>query len=382
MNNEVSSLLIQYYMIALQLISFYFLIIAISNIIWLKFNSNKKSIKNTKKVSVLIPVRNEEKNIGRCIESFLKQSYPSYEIIILDDHSTDRTWEIICGYSNEYPELVKVFKGKALNDNWYGKPYAMDQLASYATGDYYMFTDADTRHFFNSISLAVGNLEHHKADLLSGYINEKIQSLGEAITVPVIFITSLVIPLCLITLSKNVLFTHAIGQLLLFRKEAFLSVGGFYSVSKCVTEDVGISKVIKENGFKVVFLDLSSNVNCRMYNGLNESFNGLTKNIFDYFKKDVFLLGIVTFLIITFLLLPLYFLPLSFILKYPDSSVILQASVFELIAWSITIYDRKLKWYIALFYPVIFIMVILMGWRNFYKVTFGDGIIWKGRAVK
>jgi len=110
------------------------------------------------KVSVMIPARNEEENIARCLRSLLGQDYPDYKILVLDDQSTDRTGKIISGFAKENFR-IRVFRGKELPEGWKGKKHVCQQLAEQAEGEYYLFTDADTVHSRKSISWAAGKAQ-------------------------------------------------------------------------------------------------------------------------------------------------------------------------------------------------------------------------------
>jgi len=97
-------------------------------------------------ISVLIPARNEQDNIKRCINSLLKQDYSNLEILVLDDNSTDMTAAVVEKMA-EKDDRVKLYHGKPLARGWLGKSYACQQLSEYANGDYLAFIDADTLSF-------------------------------------------------------------------------------------------------------------------------------------------------------------------------------------------------------------------------------------------
>jgi chlorobactene glucosyltransferase len=148
-------------------------------------------------VSVLLLARNEEKNIERCINSFKNQLYKNFEILVLDDNSTDKTLEILQRIAAS-DNRVRFYKGKPLPDDWYGKPFALHQLSQHAKGEIFLLTDADTIHGPTSISWAVTNLLGLKADMISGYIGQIILTFGERITVPLMyFLTGFITPLFL-----------------------------------------------------------------------------------------------------------------------------------------------------------------------------------------
>jgi len=153
-------------------------------------------------VSVLIPARNEERNIARCVNSLRNQLYKNYEILVLNDNSTDRTLQILHQIAAR-DNRVRVINGKPLPDDWYGKPFALHQLTQEARGEIFIFTDADTIHTPTSIAWAVTNLQGLKADMISGYIGQIFKSFGEIITIPLMFfLTGFAIPLFLTGLSN------------------------------------------------------------------------------------------------------------------------------------------------------------------------------------
>jgi chlorobactene glucosyltransferase len=91
----------------------YFLVLSISNVLWLRLSSHEPRLRRGRKVSVLVPARNEEKNVRFCIDSLLEQTYANYEIVILDDQSTDGTWDVIAGYQERFPGRVRAVAGSA-----------------------------------------------------------------------------------------------------------------------------------------------------------------------------------------------------------------------------------------------------------------------------
>ena len=120
----------------------------------------------TPKVSIILPARNEEKFIGKCLESFIHQDYVNYEIMAIDDSSDDNTWEIIEKYAKNSKKVVPV-KAKPKPDGWMGKNWACMEGFKRATGDLILFTDADTRYSEKVVSYAVAHLLSEKLDVLT-----------------------------------------------------------------------------------------------------------------------------------------------------------------------------------------------------------------------
>jgi chlorobactene glucosyltransferase len=359
------------------------LFLSLVNILWLRSSSYRPSSTGMGKVSVLIPARNEESNIRRCLESLLHQSYTNYEIVVLDDLSTDRTWEIVSEYARRYPDLLRAVKGAPLPRGWCGKTHAMQLLSQHAQGDYLLFTDADTIHTHESIAWAVTNINKHRSDFLSGYVYQELQSFGEALIVPTTYIMStMVLPLWLIPRSNASMISFAVGQLVMFRRQAFEAIDGYSSVSDQISEDVFVARAVKKAGFRVVFLDIRRYVRCRMYEGYQESFNGIAKNIYDFFKNQPAFFASVASILVAFVVLPLVLIPIEL---YTGSSM-LRFSLFSvltfLLAWSLSLYDRGQKWWVPLLYPLTFLHLLYMAWKSYGRVTTGLGIEWKDRVFK
>jgi chlorobactene glucosyltransferase len=101
-------------------------------------------------ISILVPARNERKNIKKCIQSLLEQDYENYELLVLDDNSTDETLKILNNTPDENNKL-KIIQGKPLPKDWLGKNWTCKQLSEEAKGEYLLFTDADTTHKKNML---------------------------------------------------------------------------------------------------------------------------------------------------------------------------------------------------------------------------------------
>ncbi|MDH5418420.1 MAG: glycosyltransferase, partial [Nitrosopumilus sp.] len=128
-----------------------------------KFENTSRS---TPKVSVILPARNEEEFLGKCLESLLEQDYENYEIIVIDDSSEDSTGKIICQYAKKNSKIIHV-SARPKPEGWMGKNWACMEGYRKVTGELLLFTDADTKHSKNTISLAVAHLISFNLDALS-----------------------------------------------------------------------------------------------------------------------------------------------------------------------------------------------------------------------
>ncbi len=363
----------------------YFLLLSVSNIIWLRLSYRRPRRTSGGLVSVLVPARDEEANIARCLDSLLEQSYGRYEIVVLDDQSTDRTWEIVSGYAARHPGLVRVVRGRPLpREGWCGKPHAMQQLAEHAAGEYLLFTDADTVHGRDSVSWAVSNLEAHGVDFLSGYVSQELSSFGERLIVPATYImTTMIMPLWLIPAVRAPGLSFAVGQLVAFRRRAFEAIGGYASVSGQITEDTWVAREVKRAGFRTIFLDVRRHVACRMYQGYRGAFEGISKNLYDYFKNRPVFFTVAVSLLVFFVVLPLGLLLLHLLGGDLPGARLSAVSVglFQL-TWALALYDRGLAWWVPFLYPLLFLHLLYMGWRSFGRVSAGAGVVWKSRVYR
>jgi glycosyltransferase involved in cell wall biosynthesis len=223
-------------------------------------------------VSVIVPARNEEASLEGCLSSLLGQTGPSYEIIVVDDHSTDRTREIATGFP------VTSISVEPLPTGWSGKCNAVWSGAKIAKGKWLLFTDADTRHTRDSIARGLKEAEANAAAMLSYSPKQEVRSLAERSLMPVIFAE-----LATNYRPKDVSdpgspMAAANGQYLLIRRDSYFAVGGHAAVAQAILEDVELARLVKRAGFKLHFR-LSDVVSTRMYRTFSKMWEGWTKNL-------------------------------------------------------------------------------------------------------
>ncbi|MBO8131907.1 MAG: glycosyltransferase [Candidatus Marinimicrobia bacterium] len=361
-----------------------FLLISINNLSNFRRLGEYRLVKSLPRLSVLIPVRNEEEKIEKCVLSILNQDYPDFEVIVLLDNCEDKTEEILHDIAKKYKNL-KIIKGQPLPEGWYGKHWACFQLTNYANGDLLLFTDADTVYKRkNTLKLAVSALIKENADLLTGLPKEEAYSFSEKLAIPFIsFGIHTIVPIKLISKMKSPIATVTIGQFMLFRREVLEDIGGFESVRDEIADDIALGRKIKEYGYKWYFIDISDHVSCRMYEDLKSVFHGFGKNLFGVFNYKILTYFLVwTFVAVVFLC-PIYIIALKF-LKYTITKSVLYYSLGTLTALSITFYipyNRfKYSTSLILLYPITVTIWILMAFYSFYSTIAGKAA-WKGRKV-
>jgi chlorobactene glucosyltransferase len=374
-------LLIFAYEIGLVAVVSYFFLMSLINIVCMKIVTAKPTVKSGIKVSVMIPARNEADNIERCLTALRAQDYDNYEILVIDDNSNDGTFDIVQRITKEDPR-VQVFKGKPLPDDWYGKPFALQQLSEYAQGELFLFTDADTIHATTSVSWAVSNVKKTNADLISGFAGQRLRTLGERLTVPIMFLlTGFVIPLFLNRFIRNGYFSAAIGQYIVIKRDVFIAINGFQAFKNKTSEDIYMSRYIKSKGYKTEFLDLTDQLYCRMYNGFNESVKGIGKNIYDFLGKNVFILILVVVAVLLFFLMPFPLLIWAIIISSVHLPLIIAMNVLATLTWLVLFIGRRISWYNALLWPLMYCCLMYMILWSAFRTISKQGFSWKGRIV-
>jgi chlorobactene glucosyltransferase len=332
-------------------------------------------------VSVLVPARNEEQNIERCINSLQKQLYKNYEILVLNDNSTDNTLEILNRIAAA-DSRIKVFNGEPLPSDWYGKPFALHQLTRQAQGDIIIFTDADTVHKPTSVAWAVTNLLGLNTDMVSGYIGQEFKTFGEIVTVPLMFfLTGFIIPIFINRYAKVSWFSAAIGQFIAIKRNVFEAIGGCESFKKKTSEDIYMSRLIKRKGYSTRFVNICDHVKCRMYNGYRQAVEGIGKNIFDFLGKSTILLFFLIIVVFFFLFFPFPLLFLCIAFSSSWTLYILIVVMLYTLTWLFTFLGQRMNWLYCFLWPLLFLNLIYMAAWSWFRTISGKGFSWKERKV-
>jgi len=233
-------------------------------------------------VSVIVPARNEEASLEPCLRSLVEQEGVSFEVIVVDDGSTDRTREIVQSFSQ-----VRLVTPEPLPAGWSGKVNALVRGAAVARGEWLLFTDADTVHLQGSLGRALTEARKHGAALLSYSPQQEVRGFWEKAVMPVIFAE----------LARTYRFSEvnhpaspaaaANGQYILISREAYRAVGGFESVATTLLEDVALARAVKSSGRPIFFRFGGDAVRARMYRSFAQLREGWTKNLALLFRSPV-----------------------------------------------------------------------------------------------
>lgn len=236
-------------------------------------------------VSVIVPARNESLLIGRCITSILASDYPDFEVIAVDDRSTDGTGAILERLAAGDGRLTLIH-GTDVPEGWFGKSWACTQGARAARGAVLLFTDADTWHGPELLGRAVGMLLAEGADVVSLLQRQEMTTFWERVLQPQFFVAGAAI---IASKGRSVERVNALqdpdhamanGQFILARREAYEAIGGHGAVRHHVVEDILLARKFAEAGKKRWIAIALEDMSTRMYTSLGHVVEGWSKNLF------------------------------------------------------------------------------------------------------
>ena len=335
------------------------------------------------RVSVLIPARNEARNVEVCASSLLAQDYPDFEVIFLDDQSSDETLQILARLKQADKRLI-VLDGTPPPEGWLGKHWACHQLAQAASGDVLLFSDADTRHSTDMLRDSVSALLAENADMVTAFPHEEMETLGERLLVPVIgWGIFTFIPLWLVQKLRIAALSITIGQFMLFRRSAYDAIGGYEAVRDEIVDDVSLGRRIISSGLEWRMMDGTHHVTCRMYHGFWEAVNGFSKSLFAVFDYRI-LPYVFGWMVVGLAFIGPVVALVSYWVRHPLTSIppeYAAGSVIISIFLYIVAYRRfRFPAQLVVYYPLSLALFILVAARSFIQTASGS-LTWKDRPL-
>lgn len=233
------------------------------------------------RVSVLIPARNEERVIQRCLESVLAQDLAPHEVIVLDDRSDDGTGGIVDGMGRADGRLRRI-AGQELPPGWKGKNWALHQAsaAAAARADWLLFVDADVQLSGQALRQAIGLARHNGADMVSWFAQLEMRTFWERSLMP--FIADFIVLFSPLHKVNDPAEDHCIanGQFILIRRSVYEEVGGHAAIRDTIIDDVSLARAVKFGGFRLHMAFALGLMRTRMYASFGEIWSGWAKNFF------------------------------------------------------------------------------------------------------
>jgi len=350
--------------------------ISLFNVLSAPSLENKYELTETPMISVLIPARNEEETIQRCVESLLRQTYPDFEVLILDDYSTDGTGQVLEELSGR-DSRIKVFTGKPLPDGWTGKNWACHQLSRKAGGDILVFTDADNWYHAEALRNTIRRMDQHDLDTLSAFPQQITGTLTEKLVVPYVDVLLYsLLPLWATYLLPFPSMAAANGQWLAFRKEVYSLIGGHQAVRGEPVEDTVLARRVKQKGARLLTAAGTGYIFGRMYRSFGEVWEGFTKNLYGLagYRAPVFFAVLLMLFLIGVGPVLMVFIPGWAVVG--GIGMVLNG----FIRFVLAIRFRHPVWISVFLHPVSVVLTLAIGLNSFLAFRRGR-VRWKGRTL-
>lgn len=238
-------------------------------------------------VSVLIPTRNEAKNVGACLRGALTQDHPKYEVILVDDSSTDATVQIAQNVAANNQRL-RVFRGRPVAPHWFGKTYAQYQAAQVSRGQYLLFLDADVVLDRRALSYMVTAAKKAGAGILSILPLQVKEGFWEGLLGPFkYFHLFLFFPTYAMDWPWEAMAAYANGQCMLVERNAYVKIGGHSNASETLREGPDMARLLKRRGGKIRLMSGAGIAKARLYGGPPELWNGFTRFLYTMSHRTV-----------------------------------------------------------------------------------------------
>lgn len=337
-------------------------------------------------VTIVVPARNEARNIGRCVTSLLAADYPAVEVVVVDDHSTDGTADIARAAAAGDARL-RVLENDPLPPGWFGKQWACATGARHARGELLLFADADTTHAPDLLPRLVAAQRELSADLISVAGRQELGSFWERIIQPQVFAI-----LFLrfggtegVNRARRPADVIANGQCLMMTREAYDAIGGHATVRDTVAEDLMLAQETVRGGRRVRLVLGIHQLATRMYTSLDELLAGWGKNVYAGGVHAM------PFGRVGRALFPLLFLAAPFMALYPPVMLLLSlAGVLAAshVAWAALASAAMLAWWVAVYAaidePIAYAFTyplgaVMLGYIFVGAMVRGRRVAWKGR---
>ena len=325
-------------------------------------------------LSILIPARNEEASIGAALESVLATTGIPFEVIVLDDASTDRTFAIVEDYAARDPR-VRVANAPTLPAGWNGKQHACHALAGLARNQVLCFLDADVRVTPQAFARLAQFLVAANASLVSGFPLEETGTWLEWLLIPLIhFVLLGFLPFALLRREPcNPALAAGCGQIMLVDRAAYQASGGHAAIRESMHDGLRLPRLLREHGYATDLADLTALVRCRMYTNAVGVWQGLVKNATEGMAAPA---RIVPF---TLILLSGQVLPLVLAIGWPGPLTLLALAA-SYLPRVLAARRFRQSWRGSLLHPLGITLLLVLQWYALTRKLLGYRATWKERA--
>jgi hypothetical protein len=325
-------------------------------------------------VSVLIPARNEEATIGAAVASVLRNTGLDFEVIVLDDESTDGTAAVLDAIAD--PRLT-VIRGGGLPAGWCGKQHACAQLARHAKYPLLCFLDADVRLSPDALVRMASFVETKRVDLASGVPRQQTVSVLEKLLIPLIsFVLLGFLPFRRMRRSTHPSYAAGCGQLFIARADAYRAAGGHAAIRTTLHDGINLPRAFRRAGLTTDLFDATDIAVCRMYRSGEEVWAGLRKNATEGLGAPR-LIGPITLMLIFGQVLPFLLVCITSGLAQGLSAAAIVLTYMVRFVALLRFYQSALG---AVLHPVGIVLLLAIQWQALAAHLLGTRVHWKGRA--
>ncbi len=346
----------------------------------------EKTKHDNPKVSIILPARNEEEFLGKCLDTLIDQDYPNYEIIAIDDSSEDKTGKIIAKYAQQNSKVIHV-SAKPKPEGWMGKNWACIEGYKKATGELLLFTDADTTHKNNVISLSVNHLLTFNLDALTAIPRMISIDWWTKITLPMIstFLHTRFSALRVNDPSKKT--GYFFGSFFIIKRETYEKVGTHEGVRQEIIEDGALGKKVKESGFKMKMVRGDHLIDAIWARDRTTLWNALKRLMVPLYLQSHGIAVGIFFAVLFLLFMPFPFLVYSSILNFENISnslVFVTSLIASILIYIGAVIEVKKALYLklthAVFGPIGSLVVVLGFLSGLIQAKRNSSVSWRGRT--
>lgn len=329
-------------------------------------------------LSVLIPARNEEGNIRTTLEAVLANRDAEFEVVVLDDSSTDRTAAIVAEFAGR-DARVRLEAAPALPAGWCGKPHTCWQLARRARHPLLVFLDADVRLAPDALARMRAFMVRRGVALASGVPRQETGTFLERLLIPLIhFVLLGFLPMPAMRWFRWSAFGAGCGQLFIARADAYRACGGHEQIRATLHDGVKLPKVFRRAGFKTDLFDATDLATCRMYRSNADTWRGLGKNATEGLAAPG-TIGPMTVLLVGGQVLPLVLLALAPGLSETAWTAVLTALACAYLPRLVGVWRFRQPFLSALLHPLGVLVLLAIQWQALVRQLRGRPAVWKGR---
>jgi chlorobactene glucosyltransferase len=339
----------------------------------------------TPKVSIILPARNEEKYLAKCLDTLIDQDYQNYEIVVIDDSSEDATREIIAEYAKKNSKIIHV-SANSKPEGWIGKNWACMEGYRQATGELLLFTDADTKHSKQVISLSVSHLLSLKLDALSAIPRLLTFDFLTKVSLPMIstFLHTRFSALNVNNPKKKA--AYFFGSFFIITKKTYEQVGMHEGVKHEIIEDGALGKKVKEAGYRMKIVRGDYLIDAVWARDASTLWHALKRLMIPLYlqSKKIAIGSFLAALFLLFIPFPIFaivnFIPIE---SLPTKMLYVSAAIASTLIYTGAIIEvkigLKLKIIYALFAPIGGLIVTLGFLTGLIQANGSSSVSWRGR---